>query len=270
MKKNIVLSALLFSSTLAFAFDFGSLVNESQKQLKNINQAPTTKETSKSSDMSSSLVSDGLKEALKIGVDYGVKELGKKDGYLSNKNVKIPLPKSLQKVEGLVRKAGGNKVADDLITSMNTAATKAAPKTTTIFLDAVENMSIEDAQMILAGGDDAATKYFEKKTSTSLSSAIKPIIQETMKENKVASYYETFNNYYKSYAKSYVESSAVMGYAKQFGVDSYVPLSEENLDAYVTKQAISGLYKMISKKESEIRNNPAAQTTSLLQKVFGE
>ena len=266
---NKISLSILLMSTMAFSFDFGSALQSTvDSATKSIDPTSSSKVSSPDSGLSDAVVTSGLKEALKIGVDYGVKELSKKDGYLSN--AKIPLPDNLAKVEGLVRKAGGDKIADDLILSMNKAATKAAPKTATIFVDAVDKMTLDDAQKILAGDKGAATEYFQKNTTTSLQEMILPIIKDTMKENKVASYYDTFNSYYKSSAKDVVESSEVMGYAKQFGADSYLPSSEQDLDAYITDKAIDGLFKMISEKEAEIRTDPVAQTTSLLKKVFGE
>jgi len=267
MKKISLLSILICTSTLSMAFDLGNFVKESSKHL----QPSSSKETSssKSSGLSNSIVNNGLKEALKIGVEYGIKELGKENGYLSNDKVKILLPKDLRKVEKVVRKVGGDKVVDNLIISMNKAASKAVPKTTTIFIDAISNMNINDAKKILLGDDDAATEYFEQHTSNSLKEAIKPIIRESMKENHVISYYEKFNQYYKSNTANLVKNSGVMKYTKKFGIDSYIPSSEQNIDDYVTAQAIKGLYKMISEKESEIRKEPLAQTSELLKKVFG-
>ena len=162
-------------------------------------------------------------------------------------------------------------MADDLITSMNTAATKAAPKTAEIFVDAIDKMTLEDAKKILAGNENAATDYFKANTTSSLKKMITPIIQETMKQNQVAGYYDSFNNYYKQYGKGLVDSSGVMGMAKNLGVDSYLPsTSDQNLDEYVTNRAIDGLFKMIAQKEAAIRSNPVAQTTSLLKQVFGK
>lgn len=270
MKKNSLPLALLLTSSMAFGFDFSSFTDSIMgKSTDTTTQAPATQTVA--SSLSNSIVSDGLKEALRIGVDYGVKELSKKDGYLNNSDVKIPLPENLVKVESLVRKVGGDKVADDLILSMNNAATQAAPKTASIFIDAVDGMSMDDAQKILAGGDEAATEYFEKHTSTSLSEMIKPIVQESMKENDVAKYYDTFNDFYKNNLKSSIEGSSVMSMAKSFGADEYLPSeSDEKLDDFVTKKAITGLFTMIASKESEIRKDPIAQTTNLLKDVFGD
>ncbi|WP_320033538.1 DUF4197 domain-containing protein [Halarcobacter sp.] len=268
MKKNIICASIILSSTLAFGFDFGSIAKE---VIGNVTKDSTTNSSSKNTtNLSNSTVSSGLKEALKVGVDYAVKNLSETNGYLDNSLVKIPLPENLQKVETLIRKAGGDEIANDLIKSMNSAATNAAPKTAEVFVSAIEKMSLEDATKILNGDKNAATDYFKTNTNSSLKEVIKPIIQKTMEENSVAKYYNAFNSYYKQYGKEYVNNSEVMNLAKNFGVDSYLPSSsDENLDDYVTQKAIDGLFKMIAEKEAAIRSNPIEQTSSILKQVFG-
>lgn len=267
MKKISIAAAIVLSSTLAFSFDLGSIT---KSVMDNVTQSPSSTTTA-TSGLSDSTVSSGLKEALKVGVDFAVKNLGANNGYLNNSLVKIPLPENLKKAEGLIRSAGGDKIANDLISSMNSAATKAAPKTAEIFVEAIDKMTLQDAQKILAGNENAATDYFKAKTTASLKKMIAPIIQGTMKENQVAGYYDAFNGYYKQYGKGLVESSGVAGLAKSFGVDSYLPgSSDQDLDDYVTDNAINGLFKMIAQKEAAIRSNPVAQTTSLLKQVFGK
>jgi len=272
-KKKVIVSLALCATT-AFSFDFGSIakdvVNNVTNSTSEDKSSQTTTTTNSNSNLSESTVSSALKEALQNGVTYAVETLGAENGYLNNSEVKIPLPENLQKVETIIRKAGGDEVADNLINSMNTAATKAAPQTAEIFASAIEKMSVDDATTILNGDDDAATKYFQTNTSDSLKETIKPIIEETMEQNDVAKYYSAFNDYYKEYGKDYVENSSVMGVAKNFGVDSYLPSSsDENIDDYVTQKAIDGLFTMIAQKEAAIRENPVEQTTSLLKEVFG-
>jgi hypothetical protein len=268
MKKSTIVASLLLTSTFCFAFDLGSIT---KSVLENVNKSSsTTTNSTTNSNLDNSTVSSGLKEALKVGVNYAVTQLGADNGYLNNSLVKIPLPGNLAKVESLIRKAGGAEIADNLVNSMNNAATKAAPQTAEIFVSAIEKMSVTDAQNILAGQNDAATNYFKSNTTESLKKMIAPIIQETMKENQVASYYDTANNFYKSNVSNLVDTSSVSALAKNFGVDSYIPgSSDESLDEYVTNKAIDGLFKMIATKEAEIRTSPVAQTTSLLKQVFG-
>ncbi len=88
-------------------------------------------------------------------------------------------------------------MADDLINSMNSAASQAAPKTAEIFVDAIEKMNLDDAKKILNGNENAATDFFKANTTDSLKKMIMPIIQNSMKDNQVARYYNSFNSYYK-------------------------------------------------------------------------
>ena len=261
MKKISVILAL--SISFAFAFNLGNFAKSVMSDSNLVSPKSST------SGLDNSTISSGLKEALKKGVNFAVSQLGKNNGFLNNSLVKIPLPENLAKTEKIVRKFGGDKIADNLINSMNRAASKAAPKTADIFMKAIDKMSLTDARKILSGNKDAATQYFKTHTSNSLEKMIAPIVDNTMKENSVAKYYDTFNGYYKNYGKKYVKNSGVMSIAKSFGADSYLPSDNpENLNKYVTNKAIDGLFKMIAKEEADIRANPVARTTSLLKKVF--
>ncbi|WP_052502538.1 DUF4197 domain-containing protein [Halarcobacter anaerophilus] len=270
--KKFIAASVFLCTTAAFSFDLGSIAKDVINNVTNSSSNEKTSQTATSStNLNDSTISSGLKEALQEGVTYAVETLGAQNGYLNNSSVKIPLPQNLQNAETIIRKVGGDKIADNLIESMNNAATKAAPKTAEIFAKAIENMSLDDATAILNGKDDAATQYFKTNTTSSLKETIKPIITEAMEQNSVAKYYSAFNDYYKQYAKDYVDSSSVMSVAKNFGVDSYLPgSSDESLDDYVTTKAIDGLFAMIAKKEAAIRENPVEQTTSLLKEVFGK
>ncbi len=260
MKKVVVV--LFVAVSLTYAFDLGSFA-------KSIVSSGASSSENRVGGLDNSTVASGLKEALKKGVKYAASSLGKNNGYLNNSFVKIPLPQNLAKAEKIVRKLGGDKIADDLINSMNSAASKAAPKTVNIFMDAIDKISLSDAKKILAGKKDAATQYFKRHTSDSLEKMISPIVDKTMQENSVVKYYDVFNEYYKKYGKKYIDNSGLMSIAKNFGADSYLPSDkDENLNKYVTDKAIDGLFKMIAKEEANIRENPIARTTSLLKKVF--
>lgn len=268
MQSSKIVATLLLSSTLAFAFNLNDITKGVMEKVNQTTASTTTKEST--SALSSSTINSGLKEALSQGVKIAVETLGKENGYLNNDLVKIPLPSSLEKAETLIRKAGGGQYADELITAMNNAASEAAPKTANIFLAAIEKMSIEDATKILDGADNEATQYFKGNTYKQLKELITPIVQKSISNNQVASYYKTFNEYYQSHGKGLIESTGVMGYAKSLGVDSFIPGSEdENLDEYITTKAIDGLFAMIEKEEAAIRANPINRTTSLLKQVFG-
>ena len=278
MKQTLITVTLLLTVSASQAFDFGGFMDSVKEAVPALNETVKSSDvnaktaTNTTTDASSTTVADGLKEALKQGVEYAVKELSKEGGYLNNPAVKIPLPQGLSNTESMIRKMGGDKMADDFINSMNEAAAKSAIKATPIFVNAIEKMSIDDAKKILAGNENAATDYFKTHTTDDLKNTMKPIVQETMEDNNVASYYDTLNEYYDSTVKTVVENESIRDMAKNFGMEQYMPkgTTDEKLDDYVTRNAIDGLFKMIAVKEAEIRKNPVAQSSTLLQKVFGK
>jgi len=207
------------------------------------------------SNLNISDISSGLKQALDIGINKAVQLLGKEGGFLGDKAVKILMPEKLQKVDKFLRTLGQDKIADDFILSMNSAAEKAVPHVSEIFVNSIEKMSITDAQNILTGPDNAATEYFKKNTSQQLQKLIKPYIQDSMTKADVTKYYESMLSMAKQYDS--------FGLLKQ-----YLGADPGSLENYVTDKTLSGLFSKISLSEKAIRNNPAMRNTDLLKKVF--
>jgi uncharacterized protein YaaQ len=107
-----------------------------------------------------------LKEALAKGTERAVKQLGTNGGFLTNLNVKIPLPASLQKVDQTLRKLKQEALADEFVTTMNRAAEQAVPAAAKVFGEAIRQMTVADAKAILTGPSDAATQYSARTRST--------------------------------------------------------------------------------------------------------
>jgi len=264
--KTIILSSLLLVTS-----SYAGWQDQISDALGSVNekQAPSDKKERSTVDLSNGDMTAALKEALSKGVTFAVTDLGKEGGYLNNPLVKIPLPKSLQSSEKLIRKMGGEKYVDDLILSVNKAAEEAAPKTADIFIDSIQKMSIADAKEILAGEDDAATQYFINNTGSELASTIEPIVKKSMENNDVAKYYKAFVTYYQSHS-DLLKNDTVGTLTTTTGLDAYLPgENDEDLDSYVTNKSIDGLMTMIAEKEKEIRDNPLMRNSDLLKKVFG-
>ncbi len=191
----------------------------------------------------------GLREALAKGTERGVSVLGRVDGYLKNPPVHIPMPEKLQQTEALVRRLGGDRYADEFIVSLNRAAEAAAPHAQAIFIDVIRGMTIQDARAILTGADDAATQYFRRHAEPRLAHAFRPVVARATASVGVTRSYKRF-----------VERVARTGLVDAGGLD---------LDAYVTRKALDGLFTMIAAEEQRIRRDPIARTTELLRKVFG-
>jgi hypothetical protein len=128
------------------------------------------------SDLTNKETVTALREALIQGASHAADNLGKVDGFLGNPKVKIPLPQSLHRVENVMRTMGMGDQADELVTTMNRAAEAAVPEAKSVLINAVKKMSVEDAKGILSGGDTAATEYFRKTTSETLTQRFLPIV----------------------------------------------------------------------------------------------
>lgn len=213
--------------------------------------------STKLASLSEDQVVGGLKEALGKGVQQAITQLGQDGGFLTNLDVKIPMPEKLRTVEKTLRKLKQDKLADDFINTMNHAAEQAVPQAATVFADAIKGMSIEDAKGILKGPDDAATQFFRTATETNLFQRFLPIVKSATDKTGVTSSY-----------KRLMDQVNVAGSFGSLG-KSLLNAESVDLDAYVTSKSLDGLFKMIAAEEKRIRENPVARTTDLLRKVFG-
>jgi hypothetical protein len=193
-------------------------------------------------------IAAGLRQALDFGIEKQVSKLTQKDGFYGNSLVKILMPQELQKVDKALRDIGLGSLADDGIKMLNRAAEDAVKEATPIFVNAVKDITFDDAKNILLGADNAATQYLEGKTTTALYNKFQPVIQSSF--GKVGAdriWTNLINNYNKI---------------------PFVNKVNPNLTDYVTTEALKGVYKMISVEEKEIRNKVGSRTTDLLRKVF--
>lgn len=191
----------------------------------------------------------GLKEALNKSSQAAIQQLAAENGFFGNDKLRIPLPESLQKAEGMMRRFGMGKQADELILRMNRAAEAAMPEARALLVNAIRQMSIQDAKGILTGGEDAATQYFRRTTSTPLAQKFLPIVKKATEKVKLAERYNAF-----------VETGSRFGLVRE---------QDANLENYVTRKALDGLYLVIAEQEKKIRADPVGSASSIISKVFG-
>ena len=251
MRKLIALSALAMFMTQANALDFSTLKDAIKTTGNNSTSAGngTGSATDGVNNLSNTEASGGLKEALTQGVGKAVASLGAADGFFGNNAVKIPLPNSLKKIEKGMKFMGMGKQSDELILKMNRAAEAAVPEAKTLLVDSVKKMSLADAKAILTGPQDAATQYFKKTTSAQMGEKFLPIVEKATANVSLADSY-----------KKYAEMGSKFGVVKK---------EDANINQYVTKKALDGVYYMVGQEEAAIRKDPLGQASSLLKKVFG-
>jgi len=252
MKTFLIITTLLISLAISRA----SLLNQLES-LVTTNQSVLA--TTNLASLSQDQVVQGLKEALGKGVQTAVASLGRNDGFLTNLNVKIPMPGKLKSVERALRTVKQEKLADDFVNTMNHAAEQAVTEAASVFSEAIKQMTIADAKAILTGTNNAATEYFRRTTQTNLYAKFLPIV-------KVATDKVGVTAAYKNMMSKAAVSTQVSGLLGSTGL---VKPEDMDIDAYVTHKAMDGLFTMVAAEEKQIRANPAARTTDLLKKVFG-
>ena len=205
----------------------------------------------------------GLKEALVVGTNKSVQELGVVDGYYGDELVKIYLPPEANEIIDNINKIpGGEELIEDVLLRINRAAEDAVSEAKPIFVNAITSMTIPDAVEILRGEDDAATRYLYNTTYDSLYELYRPRIERSVNKKLVgnmstAESWDLLTDKWNDVAGTIVGQVAGM---KTVDVD---------LDEYLTSQALEGLFLKIEREEQRIRENPAARVTDLLRRVFG-
>lgn len=235
-KRRYSIIALLLMAPLACAGVVDDWLKEQLKQ----RETPTS--------LDANTVAAGLREALEQGTRRAVDTLGRENGFWSHPRLRIPVPDKLQSVERGLRRFGQDKVADDFVHSLNRAAEQATPAARAIFVGAIRKMTIQDALGILKGPPDSATQYFRRQTEAPLTTAFHPIVVRATDSVGVTARY-----------KQLVKKAEPLGL-----VDTH----ELNLDDYVTRKALDGLFQLVAEEEKRIREDPVARTTELLRTMF--
>src|SRR5690606_30794010 len=143
---------------------------------------------------------------------------------------------------------GMGKLVDNAILSMNRAAEDASKFAGNIFWDAIKQMTIQDAIGILKGGDFAATDYLKKHTTSQLTAAFRPVVEQSLVKTDATKYWKDVFTVYNRFSTNPVNT---------------------DLTAYVTEKALSGIFHEIGLEEQKIRKDPVARVTEILKKVFG-
>lgn len=193
-------------------------------------------------------IAGGLKEALNKGISTQVSKLTFTDGFYNNQLVRILIPEELKVVEQGLRNVGLGSLADKGIKMLNTAASDAVKEATPIFVNAVTSMTFSDARSILMGGQESATQYLIRSTSSSLYGKFFPVVKNSFSKVGADAVWKEIITKYNSLP--------------------FVNKVNPDLNDYVTKKAMDGVFKMIAIEERNIRTNINARTSNLLKQVF--
>ena len=227
---------IFFTNILSAQINFEKLKQVANTAEEVIN--PTTKDE----------VVKGIKEALIVGAKNSVLNASEKGGFNNNSLIKISFPKSTGKMKDILIKVGMRSQVDNLEFVLNEAAEEASFFAKEILVNAVKKMTVNNAIAILNGSDHDATLYLKKQTSREIYVKFLPIIKESIEKVKLGKYWNILIERY-----------------------NQIPLTKKvntDLAEYVTIETIEGLFLLISQEEKNIRNNPHARVSDILQKVF--
>jgi hypothetical protein len=246
--KALALSTALLTTINADAQRLNDLINKGADAVKGA--TGSSKGGGSIGNLSNSEIVAGLKEALNVGTKNSANKLSAVNGYFGNQLIKILMPPEAKKIESALRAVGMGNVVDKAIMSMNRAAEDAASKSVPIFVNAITSMTIQDGVSILKGGNGAATNFLKAKTTASLTTAFRPVINNSLSKVGATKYWSEMVNIYNK-------------------LPTVRQKLNPDLAGYVTERALNGLFVTISEEENKIRTNPGARVTDLLKKVFG-
>jgi hypothetical protein len=239
MRKLLLAGALMISVSSCQSQNFGNILKQANDVLGGTTSGALTTEE----------IGRGLKEALTVGIKNSSSQASALDGYLGNQTIKLLFPPEAQKVEQKLRDIGLGGECDKFITALNRGAEKAAEKAVPVFVDAITQMTIQDALGILRGEKNAATNYLKRTSSVALMNAFAPIMQDAINSTGATKLYGDIANTYNK-----------------------IPFQQKinpDLQQYATQKAIDGLFLLVAQEEQKIRDNPAARVSDILKRVFG-
>ncbi len=195
----------------------------------------------------------GLKEALQKGTERSVAKAGVTDGFWQDQLIRVAFPPEAIAVKNTLLDLGIKEPVEDFERTLNRAAEEAAKEAVPVFVDAIMGMTIQDGFNLLRGGENAATDYLREKTTATLTTKFRPVVENATGKVALTSHWGTVAGAYNT-ATLLTGGKAV----------------DPDLNAYVTQQAIDGLFVLIAQEEKKIRQDPMARTTDLLRKVFAQ
>jgi len=208
-------------------------------------------------------VISGLKEALKTGARNSSRILSAENGYYADAAVKILLPEEARViVDNISKIPGGEKLVEDVVLRINRAAEDAAKEAAPVFVNSIEQMTVSDAFNILKGADNAATLYLRNTTYNELYTLYKPKIQSSTEKDIIGTV-STMDSWTALTGKWNTLANSVAG-----RLADLKPVNTD-LNDYLTKKALDGIFLKVENEELKIRKDVSARISPILQRVFG-
>jgi Protein of unknown function (DUF4197) len=189
---------------------------------------------------------EAIRRLLSLSAQRAFAALVQENGFLESAAARIDLPSALggaraTNVVSAILTSGAFR--NRLTKQVNRAAEKGAELAAPLVADAINNLGVEDAAAIVAGGGGAATGLLQRAMGTALIERMVPGIETGLK---------------------LFDSAVVTEALKQVTGIDFAGLRDD-----ITQKASDGIYKAIAREETAIRADPTATNDPLLIGVFG-
>ena len=191
---------------------------------------------------------NAIKEVLNLGSKYGGSLLSSKDAFSKQTLLSAILPDELVKITSVLSTLGMSAELDRFTSTLGTAASQTAERSVPIFLSGISSMKIKDAFKIVNSGGTSATDFLRLSIGDTLRRSITPVMN-----NVLATY-----NLDTQWKKLIQPAQLFLG-------------NKLNLDLgnFMAGLVANAMFNKIAQKETQVRADASARSSSLLQKVFG-
>jgi len=182
-----------------------------------------------------------LKQVLLGGISKGLGIFSNKDSFLANQLIESAMPSQLRDLNNTLQKMGLNNLVQKEKQYIAEAAAFTVDISRPILINAVNNLSSEDAVKIVQGGSGAATKILREKTSEQLMLAIAPKVDAKLNEYGIL---KSLN--------SALAGSNLLG--ALFGNQNNSLSATSGISKFASQQMVNGLFNIIENHEQQNSN----------------
>lgn len=199
--------------------------------------------------------------ALGTGVGTVVNELAQPGGYLDNPLVRILLPPPVTLALDIARELHADPQAGMLDVLINSAAEQAIPGAAPILQAAIAEITTGDARALLDAGRTAGTDYLKAKTLAALQETLAPVVATALAANGAQ---QLYTGLLEPQPPPLLPAEPASPDVMPEVTLAEPPRAElPDLEAYVTEQAVEGLFRVLAEEEARIRDE--LESTGLLR-----
>lgn len=179
-----------------------------------------------------------LKQILLGGITKGLNIFSDKDSFMANQLIDAALPQQLKDLNNTLQKLGLSSLVQKEKQYIAQAAAFTVDVSRPILVNAVNNLTAEDAARIVQGGSGAATQILKERTSEQLMAAIAPKVDAKLNEFGLV-----------SSLNSALQGSNILG--NILGGQNSTNSLTGGISRFASQQMVNGLFNIIENHEQQ-------------------